>query len=145
VTFDFGASRGSYFSDLTRTVVLGKATDRQREIYGVVHEAQAAALRAIRPGLEGRAADAVARDLIKARGFGDNFGHSLGHGLGRLVHDHVGMSQRSETVLAPGMVLTVEPGIYIDGWGGVRIEDDIVVTEDGCELLTHAPKDLIEL
>jgi Xaa-Pro aminopeptidase len=145
VTFDFGAARGGYFSDLTRTIVLGRASDRQREIYGIVREAEEMALRTIRAGLEGKAVDAAVRDFITAHGFGENFGHGLGHGLGRKVHDHPGMSQRSETVLAAKMVLTVEPGIYIDGWGGVRIEDDVVVTDDGCEVLTRAPKDLIEL
>jgi Xaa-Pro aminopeptidase len=145
VTFDYGACRGGYFSDLTRTIVLGKASDRQREIYGTVAEAQEAALRAIRAGADGKAVDAAARDLITARGFGEQFGHGTGHGLGRAVHDGGSLSVRSETVLAPGMVMTVEPGIYVDGWGGVRIEDDVVVTEDGCEILTHAPKQLIEL
>lgn len=145
VTFDFGACRGGYFSDLTRTIVLGKADERQREVYGIVAAAQQAVLDAIRAGADGKAVDAVARDLITARGFGDNFGHGTGHGLGRAVHDHPGLSVHSELTLAAGMVLTVEPGIYIDGWGGVRIEDDVVVTETGCELLTHAPKGLIEL
>jgi Xaa-Pro aminopeptidase len=145
VTFDFGACHGGYFSDLTRTVVLGKASDRQREIYGIVQEAQEAVLRAIRAGQSGKDVDAVARDLITARGFGEHFGHGTGHSLGRAVHDGGGLSVRSETILAPGMVMTVEPGIYLDGWGGVRIEDDVVVTENGCEILTHAPKQLIEL
>jgi Xaa-Pro aminopeptidase len=145
VTFDFGACRGSYFSDLTRTIVLGKADERQREFYGIVAAAQQAALDAIRPGASGKEVDAAARDLITARGFGENFGHGTGHGLGRVVHDHPGLSVHSELILAPGMVLTVEPGIYVEGWGGVRIEDDIVVTETGCEILTHAPKHLIEL
>jgi Xaa-Pro aminopeptidase len=145
ITFDFGGKIGGYCSDLTRTVVLGKATERQREVYGVVLEAQLAALAAIRAGMEGKAVDSVARDLITARGFGENFGHGLGHGLGRHVHDHPGLSQKSDLVLAPGMILTVEPGVYLDGWGGVRIEDDVVVTETGCEILTAAPKALIEV
>ena len=145
VTFDFGACRGGYFSDLTRTIVLGKADDRQREVYGIVAAAQQAALEAIRPGATGKEVDAKARDLIAAHGFGENFGHGTGHGLGRLVHDHPGFSVHSELTLAPGMVLTVEPGIYIEGWGGVRIEDDVLVTDTGCEILTSAPKHLIEL
>jgi Xaa-Pro aminopeptidase len=145
VTFDFGACRGGYFSDLTRTIVLGKANDRQREVYGIVAAAQQAALDAIRPGATGKEVDAKARDLITARGFGEKFGHGTGHGLGRDVHDHPGFSVQSELTLAAGMVLTVEPGIYIEEWGGVRIEDDVVVTGTGCEILTSAPKHLIEL
>jgi len=145
ITFDYGARVGGYCSDLTRTVVLGKADEKQREVYGVVLEAQLAALAAIRAGAEGKAVDSVARDLIAARGYGEKFGHSLGHGLGRDVHDHPALSQRAELTLEPGMVVTVEPGVYLDGWGGVRIEDDVVVTEDGCEILTHAPKELIEV
>lgn len=146
VTFDFGACRGGYFSDLTRTVVVGKASERQREIYEIVREAQAAALAAIRAGVLSKAVDAAARDLIAKRGYGDHFGHGTGHSLGRAVHDDGGFSPHQEPFpLAAGMVFTVEPGIYLDGWGGVRIEDDVVVTEEGCELLTHAPKQLIEL
>jgi Xaa-Pro aminopeptidase len=145
ITFDFGARLNGYVSDLTRTVVLGKATDRQREVYGVVLAAEQAAIAAIRPGAHGKAVDQVARDLIGARGFGEYFGHGLGHGLGRTVHDHVALSQRSELTLEPGMIVTVEPGIYIEGWGGVRIEDDVLVTETGCEVLTRAPRELIEV
>lgn len=145
VTFDFGTRIRGYSSDLTRTIVLGSASAKQREVYGIVLEAQLAALAAIRPGAEAKAVDAVARDLITARGYGDCFGHGLGHGLGREVHDHAGFSPRSEVVLAEGMVLTVEPGIYIDGWGGVRIEDDVVVRSEGCEILSQAPKELIEI
>lgn len=145
ITFDFGATVGGYHSDLTRTVVLGQASDEQRTVYATVLEAQLAALDAIRPGVEGKAVDTVARDLITARGYGDRFGHSLGHGLGRHVHDHPALAQTSTLTLAPGMIVTVEPGVYIDGWGGVRIEDDVVVTENGREILTHAPKELIEV
>ena len=145
ITFDFGARIGGYNSDLTRTVVLGAANARQREVYEVVLEAQLAALAAIRAGAEAKAVDAVARDLIAARGYGENFGHGLGHGLGRTVHDHTGFSTRSTVVLEAGMVLTVEPGVYLEGWGGVRIEDDVLVTHEGCEILTHAPKHLIEV
>jgi Xaa-Pro aminopeptidase len=145
VTFDFGARVGGYVSDLTRTVVVGRFTEKQREVYDTVLQAQEAAIAAIRPGANGKDVDQVARDLIAAAGYGDHFGHGLGHGIGRTVHDHVALSQRSELTLAPGMVVTVEPGIYIEGWGGVRIEDDVLVTENGREVLTHAPKHLIEV
>ncbi len=147
VTFDFGARVEGYHADITRTVVLGRATERQREVYHTVLEAQLAALGAIRAGVEGKAVDAVARDLIRERGFGQYFGHGLGHGLGRVVHDYPSraLSPKSDTVLQSGMIVTVEPGIYIEGWGGVRIEDDVVVTESGCEILTHSTKELIEI
>ncbi len=145
VTFDFGASIGGYHSDITRTVVVGPASDRQREVYQVVLDAQQAALAGIRPGMAGKEADLVARDLITARGFGENFGHGLGHGLGRQVHDGGGFSQRIDIMLEAGMVMTVEPGVYLEGWGGVRIEDDVVLRDGGVELLTHAPKELIEV
>lgn len=145
ITFDYGARVGGYHSDLTRTVVLGEADDRQREVYDVVLRAQLAGLGAIRAGAEGKAVDGAAREVIAAAGHGEHFGHGLGHGLGRLCHDHPGLSQRVDLKLEAGMVLTVEPGVYVEGWGGVRIEDDVVVTEDGCELLTHAPKHLIEV
>jgi Xaa-Pro aminopeptidase len=145
VTFDYGARVGGYHSDITRTVVLGTATDRQREVYQVVLDAQQAALAALRPGMTGKEADQVARGLIAARGYGDAFGHGLGHSLGRHVHDGGGLSQRVDMTLAAGMVLTVEPGIYLENWGGVRIEDDVVLRDGGAELLTHAPKALIEV
>lgn len=145
ITFDFGARVRGYHSDLTRTVVLGNATDRQREVYQVVLDAQQAALEALRPGMTGKEADQVARDLITARGYGEKFGHGLGHSLGRHVHDGGGLSQRVDTTLEAGMVMTVEPGVYLDGWGGVRIEDDVVIRENGVQILTHAPKELIEV
>jgi len=145
VTFDFGARIRRYPSDLTRTVVMGPATQRQREVYQAVLDAQLAAIAAIAPGADGKAVDAVARDLLTARGLGEQFMHGLGHGLGLHIHDHVALSQRSELKVAAGMVLTVEPGVYLEGWGGVRIEDDILVTETGHEVLTHAPKHLIEV
>jgi Xaa-Pro aminopeptidase len=145
VTLDFGARWRGYHSDLTRTVVLGRASDDQRQIYGVVLAAQHAGIAAARAGAEARAVDAAAREVIEAAGYGLEFGHGLGHSLGRACHDGAVLNRRSEFQLAPGMVFTVEPGIYRDGWGGVRIEDDVLVTDDGCELLTHAPRELIEL
>lgn len=145
IVFDFGARVKGYNSDLTRTVVLGTASERQHEIYALVRKAQEAAVAALRPGVRGNRVDAVARDIITEAGFGENFGHGLGHGLGRLVHDHPGLSSTIRTRLKPGLVLTVEPGVYVEGWGGVRIEDDVLITPDGHDVLTHAPKDLIEV
>lgn len=143
LTLDFGAKVDGYCSDITRTVVVGEATDRHRELYASVLRSQNAALDAMKPGA--RAADV---DRISREAMGDNaqyFGHGLGHGLGKLVHDAGRMNSTSETVLAPGQVWTVEPGAYIPGFGGVRIEDDVVVTEDGIEILTHSPKELMIL
>lgn len=140
VTVDFGAVFEGYASDCTRTVVLGTPDARQHQIYEIVLEAQLQALAAIRPGVPCRDVDAAGRSVIAAAGFGDAFGHALGHGIGLDVHEGPSLSPRSEAVLEPGMVVTVEPGVYLPGWGGVRIEDDVVVTADGCRVLTHAPK-----
>ncbi len=145
VTVDFGAVVGGYCSDCTRTVVTGPVTDRQREVYDTVLRAQGAALAGLRPGLTGREADALARSVIVDAGYGEAFGHSLGHGVGLAVHEGPTLSPREEAVLQPGAVVTVEPGIYLEGWGGVRIEDLVVVTGAGCENLTRSPKDLHEV
>jgi Xaa-Pro aminopeptidase len=143
VTIDWGAAVNGYNSDITRTYALGAVTDKQRDIYAIVLEAQRRAIAAIRPGKTGKEIDAVARDCITAHGYGDAFGHSLGHSLGRSVHDGPGFSVRSDTLLlSPGMVMTVEPGIYLEGWGGLRLEEDVLVTETGCEILTHLPNAL---
>ncbi len=143
VTIDWGATVSGYNSDITRTYAIGAVTDKQREIYAIVLESQQRAIAAIAPGKTGKEIDAVARDYITEQGYGDAFGHSLGHSLGRSVHDGPGFSVRSETLtLAPGMVMTVEPGIYLEGWGGLRLEEDVVVTEDGCAVLTHLPNGL---
>jgi Xaa-Pro aminopeptidase len=145
ITFDFGACVNGYYSDITRTVVLGQASERQRQVYDVVLTAQLAALKAIRAGVPGKDVDETARQIIRGAGYGDNFGHGLGHGLGRSVHDHQALSPQSKVTLAAGMVVTVEPGVYLPGWGGVRIEDDVLVTAEGCRILTHSPKELIEV
>ena len=143
VTIDWGARADGYNSDITRTYALGHVTSKQREVYAAVLEAQQRAIAAIRPGKTGKEIDAVARDFLTERGYGDAFGHSLGHSLGRSVHDGPGFSVRTEKlILQPGMVLTVEPGVYLENWGGVRIEEDILVTETGCEVLTHLPNGL---
>ncbi|CAG7642414.1 M24 family metallopeptidase [Paenibacillus allorhizosphaerae] len=145
VKLDYGAYYKGYCSDITRTVVLGKPTDKHREIYDIVLEAQLTALERIRPGMTGREADAVSRDIIARYGYGDHFGHGLGHGLGMEVHEAPRLSKLGDIVLTPGMTVTVEPGIYLPGFGGVRIEDDIVITETGNRRLTQSSKDLIVL
>jgi len=143
VTIDWGATVNGYNSDITRTYAIGRADEKQREVYAVVLEAQQRAIAAIRPGKTGKEIDAVARDFITERGYGEAFGHGLGHSLGRSVHDGQGFSPRADTlILQGGMVITVEPGIYLENWGGVRVEEDILVTEDGCEILTHLPNAL---
>lgn len=143
VTFDFGAVYRGYCSDCTRTVVVGEPSRKQREIYAIVREAQAAGVRAIRPGVRANEVDRVARAIIEDHGYGQYFGHSLGHGVGKVVHEEPRLAAKDETVLASGMVLTVEPGIYLPGWGGVRIEDLVVVREQGAEVITQLTKELI--
>lgn len=143
VKLDFGAYYNGYCSDLTRTVVIGKPSDKHTEIYNIVLEAQLHALANIRPGMTGMEADALCRDIITKYGYGDNFGHGTGHGLGMEIHEAPRLSRLSDTILTPGMTVTVEPGIYVPGFGGVRIEDDIVITESGIKILTSSPKELI--
>ncbi len=145
VTMDFGCRYRGYCSDMTRTIVLGKATEEQKKIYEIVRLAQEAGLSVIRTGITGKEADAAARSVITDAGYGEYFGHSLGHGVGLQIHELPNLSPMSETVLQPGMVVTCEPGIYIPHFGGVRIEDMVCVTQDGCENLTHLEKELIEL
>lgn len=145
VTLDFGALYNGYISDITRTVAVGEPSEQLKEIYEVTLAAQVLALEKIKPGMTGIEADAIARDYIKSKGYGDAFGHSTGHGIGLEVHEGPALSFRSETVLVPNMTVTVEPGIYLPGIGGVRIEDDILITEDGNVRLTHSPKELIIL
>lgn len=145
VTMDFGAVVEGYHSDITRTVVLGQANDKQKEIYQIVLEAQEAALSFIKPGLDTKELDAVARDIIKAKGYGEYFGHGLGHGVGFDIHEEPSVSHRGNATLEPGMIITIEPGIYLPGWGGVRIEDMAFITEDGFENLTRSPKELLEI
>jgi Xaa-Pro aminopeptidase len=145
LTLDFGAMYNGYCSDITRTFVVGKATAEQRRVYETVQMAQAKALSAVRPGMIGKAVDKVARDYITEQGFGERFGHGLGHGVGRMVHEGPSAGSKSEDTLAVGHVITVEPGIYIPDWGGVRIEDMVVVTEDGYRNFNTFTKKLVEL
>ena len=143
---DYGAIVDGYCSDITRTVVVGaEPTQRQRDVYDVVQRAQHAALTGLRAGLTGRQADALARDPITAAGLGDAFGHSLGHGVGLEVHEAPRLARTVEEPLAAGAVVTVEPGVYLEGWGGVRIEDDVVITGTGAELLTEFTRELIRV
>ncbi|MBN1909038.1 MAG: aminopeptidase P family protein [Pirellulales bacterium] len=144
VLIDWGASDGLYRSDLTRLLVTSKISPKLKKVYGVVLEAQLAAIEAIRPGVVAGDVDAVARNLIAKAGFGRYFGHGLGHGIGLDIHEGPRLAKGSTTVLQPGMVVTVEPGIYLPGWGGVRIEDDVLVTRTGHEVLTDLPKSLEE-
>lgn len=143
LTLDFGATLHGYRSDMTRTVVIGRPNERQMEIYRIVLAAQLAAQQAVRPGVRGKDVDRVARDLITEAGFGQYFGHGLGHGVGLEIHEGPSAGTRGETVLQPGMIVTVEPGIYIPGFGGVRIEDMVVVTEAGHRNFNQFSKELI--
>lgn len=140
VKMDFGALFNGYCSDITRTVVLGKPSDKQCEIYDIVLEAQLRALDAAKVGMSGKALDAVARDFIASKGYGDSFGHGLGHGLGLAIHEEPRVSKTGIDALEAGMVVTIEPGIYLSKWGGVRIEDDILLQENGKRIFNHAPK-----
>lgn len=142
---DFGAESGGYCSDITRTFVVGKATAEQREIHDVVREANATASGAVRGGMRGKDADALARGYIERRGWGEAFGHSLGHGIGLEVHEAPRLSKMNDAPLPVGAVVTIEPGIYRPGWGGVRIEDDVLLTQEGREILTSFPRELVEL
>jgi Xaa-Pro aminopeptidase len=145
VKLDFGAVVEGYHSDMTRTVVVGKANDRQKEIYFAVKEAQEKALSSVKAGLVCEDVDKVARDAVAEKGFGECFVHNLGHGAGLQIHEAPSLGKNCKTVLQPGMVVTVEPGVYVNGFGGVRIEDLVVVTESGCEILSKSTKELLEL
>ncbi|HEX4633023.1 MAG TPA: M24 family metallopeptidase [Gemmatimonadales bacterium] len=143
---DFGATVNGYASDITRTVVVGaRATGAQRALYDLVADAQRRAREGVRAGLTGREADALARDLIAAKGFGDAFGHSLGHGLGLDVHEAPRLSSTNAEPLPADAVVTIEPGVYLAGEGGVRIEDDVWLAPDGPVLLSDGATELLEL
>jgi Xaa-Pro aminopeptidase len=149
VVLDFGGVYDSYCVDLTRTVSIGRASERAREIHAGVREAHDRAIAAVKPGVSAFAIDAAARGVLEARGLGEAFGHGTGHGLGIEVHEEPRISRRRSTdgdsAVEPGMVFTIEPGAYIPGFGGVRIEDDVLVTDDGVEVLTDVASDLIEI
>jgi len=143
VTIDFGAVFEGYASDLTRTYFVGTPDQKFKEIYGIVLRAQTTAIQNAKPGITGKELDGIARKIIEDAGYGEYFGHSLGHGLGLYVHDSVAVGVRNENPLEEGTVITIEPGIYIPEWGGVRIEDDAVLRADGAEVLSEQlPKQL---
>lgn len=142
---DFGAASGGYCADITRTIVVGKASDEQRAVYDVVRQANERAASEVRAGLRGREADALARDYIERCGYGEEFGHGLGHGLGIEVHEAPRLARTADGLLSAGAVVTIEPGIYRPGWGGVRIEDDVHLAAEGPELLTQFTHELLEL
>lgn len=141
VKLDFGAYYKGYCSDITRTVFVGTPEPRHKEIYDIVLEAQTYTLEHLRPGLTCQEADALARDIIAKYGYKDQFGHSTGHGLGMEVHESPRVSPKSKEILRPGMTVTIEPGIYIPDFGGVRIEDDVVITDEGAQRLTTSSKE----
>jgi Xaa-Pro aminopeptidase len=144
VVLDFGGVLDGYCSDLSRTVSVGPPSVESRRVHDAVLEAQQAAIESVRPGIEASAVDAAARQVLERHGLGDAFGHGTGHGLGLDVHEEprIGRPRADgpSSLLAPGMVFTIEPGAYLPGWGGVRIEDDVLVTDSGCEVLTSVPR-----
>jgi Xaa-Pro aminopeptidase len=138
---DWGAMYRGYCSDMTRTLLVGRVSSRLKQIYNIVHEAQQATIKFLRPGVTTMQADRVAREIIERAGFGEQFGHGLGHGIGREIHELPTLRKTGgEEELRPGMVVTVEPGIYLPGEGGVRIEDDVLITHSGCEVLSSLEK-----
>ncbi|MGM0409285.1 MAG: aminopeptidase P family protein [Bacillota bacterium] len=143
ITMDFGTFYEGYCSDMTRTVVLGEVSEKQKEIYNIVLKAQREVIKNVKAGMTGKEMDSIARDIIEEAGYKDNFGHGLGHGIGVEVHESPRASYTSDDELKEGMLVTDEPGIYLPDWGGVRIEDDLIITKNGCEVLNQSPKELI--
>ena len=145
ITFDMGALYNGYKSDMTRTVVVGNATERQKQVYNLVLQSQEASTKTIKAGLDGRTPHHTAHAVLEKSGVEGIFEYGVGHGVGLDIHEDPFMSPRCDLALEEGNIITIEPGVYIPGWGGIRIEDTVVVTENGCEVLTLAPKELIEL
>lgn len=145
ITMDFGCMYQGYCSDMTRTIALGKVDEKQETVYNLVRKAQEDALQAIRAGVAGKEIHAVAQNVFQDAGYGPFFGHGLGHSVGLEIHEEPRFSPKAEEIIQENMVITVEPGLYLSNWGGVRIEDLVVVKKDGCINLTHSPKELIIL
>ena len=145
ITMDFGCVYHGYCSDITRTIALGKVDEKQETVYNLVRKAQEDALQAIKAGVTGREIQAVAQNVFQDAGYGSFFGHGLGHSVGLEIHEEPRFSPKAEEVIQENTVITVEPGLYLPNWGGVRIEDLVVVKKDGCINLTHSPKELIIL
>lgn len=145
VTFDFGVKFNNYSSDITRTICMGEGNEELVKIYNIVRKANEEVIRLLKSGMTSGEADKIARDIIQKEGYGKYFGHNLGHGVGIMVHEYPALSPNSKEILCEGMVVTVEPGIYIPNLGGVRIEDDVLITKNGCVRLTTSSKELIEL
>jgi len=146
ITLDFGVFYQGYASDMTRTFVIGDKPDpKHEEIYEIVKEALIKATKSVKPGIKASKVDQVARDYIKEKGYGQYFTHGTGHAIGREIHELPYVNPNSQTILEPGMIITIEPGIYIEGFGGVRIEDDVLVTKEGHEVLTHTNRDLMKV
>lgn len=146
ITLDFGVIYQGYCSDITRTIAIGDHLSSElKKIYEIVKEAQSRAIKAIKPGIPAHEIDSIARNYIKEQGYGKYFSHGLGHGFGLEIHEQPYLNPTSQTILQANHIVTIEPGIYLPGLGGVRIEDDILVTEDGYEILTKSVKDLIIL
>ncbi|MGA3602257.1 M24 family metallopeptidase [Lysinibacillus agricola] len=145
LTLDFGAYYQGYRSDMTRTIAVGEPPEKLKEVYQIVYDSLQKALSNMKAGITGKEADSYSRNFIKAKGYGKNYGHGSGHGIGLDIHENIFMSTVCEDILEENMVLTVEPGIYIPKIGGVRIEDDVIVTKNGVEVITNSPKELIIL
>lgn len=145
ITMDFGCRYHGYCSDMTRTIVVGKASDRQKEIYHLVLKANRVTESLLHAGMVCKEVDKIARDIIQDAGYGEYFGHGLGHSVGLEIHESPACNMRDTSILEPNMLMTVEPGIYVPGFGGVRIEDMVIIKKDGIENLAHSNKELIEL
>lgn len=145
LTLDFGAYYEGYRSDMTRTIAISEPDSQLKDIYRIVLEAEMKCIALLKPGMTCSEVDIFTHGYIEEQGYGDYFGHGTGHGIGLDIHEEPFFATKSEKVLAPGMIMTVEPGIYIPNLGGVRIEDDVLITETGYEINTHSPRELIIL
>ena len=137
--FDCGVQKDGYCSDITRTIIPGEHTKHQEELWNLIHYAKNEAIKQAKPGMGLKELDSVARQIITDAGYGDNFGHGLGHGVGRMVHTKPKVDRHTEGTLEEGMIVTIEPGIYIENFGGIRLEDMVFITKNGCEVLTTLP------